>query len=155
MIINGPIADGPYRFEIKASPMTAALLRKDACTNAPVMLLSFIRNLAAAQIHQKQIDVATAQNSTYSASNTLRISTAEISRNTINGSVTVKLNLFAILIKLSLNIPLCRRNHPITITKKIGNVTLTLYIKFSSMISFHISGTGTLNQNKSAPHCLP
>jgi len=135
--------------------MTAALLRKDACTNAPVILLSFIKNLAAAQMPQKHTDVATAQNSTYSASNTLRISTAEISRNTIKGSVTVKLNLFAILIKFSLNIPLCRKNQPKTITRKIGNVTLTLYIKFSSMTSFHISGTDTLNQNRSAPRCLP
>ena len=63
--------------------------------------------------------------------------------------------ILALLIKFSLNIPLCRKNQPKTITRKIGNVTLTLYIKFSSMTSFHISGTDTLNQNRSAPRCLP
>ena len=36
--MSGPIAELPYMFWMNASPITAALLRNDACTKAPRML---------------------------------------------------------------------------------------------------------------------
>jgi len=58
---------------------------------------------------QKHAVLTSAQNSTYRMSKTARISTPEISRNSINGSVTLKLNRFATVTKLSFNIPICFR----------------------------------------------
>ncbi len=115
--------------------MTAALLRKEACTNSPARERSLRNSLAPPQIAQKQMELATAQNSTYSRSNTARMSTAEISRNSMNGNVTLKLNLLATVTKSPASIPICFKNQPNTITRKIGIVTLMLKIKFSISIS--------------------
>ena len=106
--------------------MTAALPRKDACTNAPRILLSFKNSFAPAQTVQKQIVLTIAQNRTYFKSNTALMSTVDISRNSIKGSVTLKLNRFATVTKLSSNMPICFKKYPSTITKKIGMVTLML-----------------------------
>ena len=134
MTIIGPIAEVPNILLINAIPITAALLRKDACTKAPRRLLSFKKSLVPPHITQKHMLDAAAQNRTNFKSKSSRILTADKSRKSITGSVTLKLKRFAIVTKLSFNIPACFNAHPTTITRKIGNVTLILNKKLSILL---------------------
>ncbi len=95
-------------FCMNARPMTAALLRNDACTNAPLMDWSRKNTFATPHIIQKQAVLASAQKRTYLRSNTARTSTPEMSRKSMAGSVTEKLNLFAAETNCSVSIPVRR-----------------------------------------------
>lgn len=99
------------------------------------MLLSLIKRCVPPQIAQKHMLLEIAQKRTNFKSNVALMSTAARSLNTIKGKVTLKLNLFATVTKCSSNIPICLKNQPITITRKIGNVTFKLNI--NSLILFH------------------
>ena len=80
--------------------------------------LSRTRSFAVPHTTQKQMVLTIAQKSTYLISNTALISTPAMSLNSINGSVTLKLNLFATVTKLSFSIPICFKMYPITMTRK-------------------------------------
>ena len=132
---------------VYGEPFETELPRKDDCTNAPRIVLSRTRSFAVPHTTQKQMVLTIAQKSTYLISNTALISTPAMSLNSINGSVTLKLNLFATVTKLSFSIPICFKMYPITMTRKIGIVTLILYIKFS-IFSFSYPETPRSSKGK-------
>ncbi|OLR61061.1 hypothetical protein BHF69_12605 [Anaerostipes sp. 992a] len=125
-IISGPTVECPYIFSINAIPRMAALPRKEACTKAPIIDLSFINSSVKSQIPQNISDVTIMQYNTYFKSNTFWISAPEISRNKSAGRAMEKTNLFPADKKPSFSMPLCRRNQPIKITKKMGMVEFKL-----------------------------
>ena len=106
--------------------MTAALLRNEACVNAPTVYGSFKKCFPMNHAAKKPTLVANAQNRTNFTSNSALISTFARSRKTRNGKVTLKFSLLHIVTKFSFSIPIRRRKYPITITRKIGKVTLML-----------------------------
>ena len=107
----------------------AALPRKEAWTNAPVMDLSFKKISARIQMPENIRVVTIMQNRKYLRSKACFNGAPEISRNKRAGRAALKTNLLAVFTKFSLNHPFSFRNHPRKIIKKIGTVEFKLKIK--------------------------
>ena len=83
--------------------------------------------------------VAAKQNSTNFGWKSCRISTADMSKNSMMGSVILKVSLSAVLQNSLGRKPHCRSSQPATMVKNTGRVAFKLKIKFCTGISPFVS----------------